>query len=273
MIKPLNPLLVFMVTPVKPTLTYWPAVPLRLSRTSWPDELTVSVNDDPVASSVPVIADDRVTVTLPVLRPESSRMVYGPLLGSPGGSTCVPPVPKPQQGVPASEVPSGLMIKPLNPLLVFMVTPVKPTLTYWPAVPLKLSRTSWPGELTVSVNDDPVASSVPVIADDRVTVTLPVLRPESSRMVYVPLVGSTGGSICVPPVPKPQQGVPASEVPSGLMIKPLNPLLVFMVTPVKPTLTYWPAVPLKLSRTSWPGELTVSVNDDPVASSVPVIAD
>src|ERR1700738_2956925 len=137
---------------------------------------------------------------LPVLTSKgSTRIVYVPVAGLAGNTIMPPPVPTNSGEVRL--VPSGWST---DTLLDAIVTLLIWILRCCAAVALNVRRAFCPAVAIVTGTADPPMTIVPVMSviRDRDRVMLPILVDcGSSRIVYVPVTGTTAMSIVAPPVP------------------------------------------------------------------------
>src|SRR5215213_8792015 len=185
-----------------PTLTCWPAVPLKVSFPFWPTRENDRLTAAPSMLIASSTSDESVMVMLPVKAFRgSTKIAYVPVLGSDSVLLPVPSVP--MSIVVSSVEPSGFLAETNVPQFQKpIVDGPMPTLTCWPAVPLKVSFPFWPTRENDRLTAAPSMLIASSTSDESVMVMLPVKAFRgSTKIAYVPVLGSDSVLLPVPSVP------------------------------------------------------------------------
>src|SRR5215213_7463317 len=157
-----------------PTLTCWPAVPLKVSFPFWPTRENDRLTAAPSMLIASSTSDESVMVMLPVKAFRgSTKIAYVPVLGSDSVLLPVPSVP--MSIVVSSVEPSGFLAETNVPQFQKpIVDGPMPTLTRWPAVPLKVSCAFCPTRENDKLTGEPSMVIGIFKSADKRSVMLPV---------------------------------------------------------------------------------------------------
>ena len=162
--------------------------------------------------------------------------------------------------VAATTVVLPVTIDTLVPLIVFtpIVLAVRLRLTFWPAVPEKVSVAFCPAFAAANVSGSGVPAVIAPAWSFAMSYTVTVVEPAyhcrgSILIVYVPVAGIVNGSRKLPELPKFELATSTDRSGFSTDTRAELTALPLMVTGASLMLTRWPIVPVKVTVPFWPG--------------------